>query len=151
MAYQPKGKRFEEFEVGDEFVTAARTITEGDVSLFAGLSGDFNPLHMNEEHAKKTPFGGRIAHGLLGVAVATGLANQLGIFEGTTHALLSMNVRYTGAVRFGDTLRVKLSVREKKETSKEDRGIVVFDAAVLNQKDEVVVESEWTLLMARGD
>lgn len=150
MAYQFKGKTFEEFEVGDEFVTSSRTITEGDVTLFAGLSGDFNPLHMDEEHAKTTPFGGRIAHGLLAVAVATGLANQLGIFEGTTHALLSMNVRFTGAVRFGDTIRAKLIVREKKETSKPDRGIVIFDMAVVNQRDESVVESEWTLLMVRG-
>ncbi len=88
MVYKFKGKTFNEFKVGDKFTTASRTITEADVVNFAGLSGDFNPLHTDEEFGKSTPFKGRVAHGMLSVAVATGLANQLGIFEGTTIALL---------------------------------------------------------------
>jgi acyl dehydratase len=149
MEYKVRGRTFDDFELGEEFMTASRTICEADVTNFAGLSGDFNPLHTDETFAEKTPFGGRIAHGMLSVAVATGLANQLGIFEGTTMALLNMTIKYTGAVKFGDTIRLKLKVGEKKESSKPDRGIVIFENEVLNQKDEVVVETQWTLMMTR--
>ncbi|MCK5548514.1 MAG: MaoC family dehydratase N-terminal domain-containing protein [Thermoplasmata archaeon] len=151
MSYKFKGMKFDEFNVGDEFTTASRTITEGDVSTFAGLSGDFNPLHTDEEHAKKTPFGGRVAHGMLSLAVATGLANQLGIFEGTTVALLNMSFKFTGVVKFGDTIRLKLKVAEKKETSKADKGIVTFDFNVLNQGDESVMDGQWIVMLRRGD
>lgn len=149
MGYILKGKTFEGFSVGDEFTTASRTITEGDISLFAGLSGDFNPLHMDEEFAKGTPFGGRIAHGMLIASVATGLANQLGIFEGTAIALLGMSLRFTGAVRPGDTVHALLTVREKKETKKDDRGIVTFDVRVFDQRDGCVLESEWSVMLRR--
>lgn len=149
MTYKFKGKKFDEFNVGQEFTTASRTITEGDVSTFAGLSGDFNPLHTDEEHGKGTPFGGRIAHGLLAVAVSTGQANQLGIFEGTTIALLSMSFKYTGAVKFGDTIHTVLKVAEKKETSKPDKGVITFDVSTLNQKDESVVEGQWVIMLQR--
>ena len=149
MGYRFRGKTFNEFNVGDEFTTASRTITEADVSTFAGLSVDFNPLHTDEEFGKSTPFGGRVAHGMLTVAVATGLANQLGIFEGTTVALLSMTIKYKGVARFGDTVRLELKVAEKKETSKPDKGVVTFDTAVRNQRDEVVVEGQWVVMLRR--
>jgi len=149
MAYKFKGKKFDEFKIGQEFTTASRTITEGDVSTFAGLSGDFNPLHTDEEYGKNTPFGGRIAHGLLAVAVSTGQANQLGIFEGTTIALLSMGFKYTGAVKLGDTIHTVLKVAEKKESSKPDRGVVTFDVNTVNQNDESVVEGQWVVMLQR--
>jgi len=147
MVYNYKGKKFNEFNVGDKFTTASRTITETDVVNFAGLSGDFNPIHTNEELGKLTPFKGRIAHGMLSVAVATGLANQLGIFEGTTIALLSMTINYKGAVKFGDTIHLELNVAEKKETSKDDRGIVTFDTIIYKQKDESIVEGQWIVML----
>ncbi len=117
---------------------------------FAGVSGDFNPLHTDEEFDKSTPFEGRIAHGVLALAIATGQANQIGIFEGTTVALMMQTVKYTGAVKFGDTIHLELKVAEKKETSKTDRGVVVFDASVLNQQGRPVIEGQWTLMMKRG-
>lgn len=149
MVYKFKGKRFNEFKVNDEFTTASRTITEADVVNFAGLSGDFNPLHTDEELGKSTPFKGRIAHGMLSVAIATGLANQLGIFEGTTIALLSMTINYKGAVKFGDTIHLELKVFEKKETSKDDRGIVTFDTIVYNQNNESIVEGQWVVMLRK--
>ena len=149
MDYRFRGRTFDDFEVDEEIVTASRTVTEADVTNFAGLSGDFNPLHTDETFAERTPFKGRIAHGMLSMAIATGLANQLGIFEGTTIALLSMAIKYTGAVQFGDTIRLSLRVAEKKESSKPDRGIITFDNRILNQKDEVVVETQWVLMMTR--
>lgn len=149
MAYKFKGKTFDEFKVGDEFTTASRTITEADVVNFAGLSGDFNPLHTDEEFGKSTPFKGRVAHGMLSVAIATGLANQLGIFEGTTVALLSMTISYKGAAKFGDTIYLVLKVADKKETSKEDKGIVTFDTIVYNQNDDSIVEGQWVVMLRK--
>ena len=147
--YKPRGLYFEDFEVGVSHVTAARTITEADVTTFAGLSGDFNPLHTDEEFGKATPFGGRIAHGVLTLAVATGLTNQLAIYEGTTIALTELTTRFTGVVRFGDTVHVVLTPAEKKEHKKPDRGIVVFDLEVKNQRDETVLAASWTCLQRR--
>ncbi|MCP4428606.1 MAG: dehydratase, partial [Chloroflexi bacterium] len=123
--------------------------TEADVVMFAGLSGDFNPLHTDAEFGKSTPFGERIAHGMLVVAIATGMANWTGVFEGTTLALMEQIIRYKGAVLFGDTVHLQLEVLEKKLTSKPDRGIVHFAARMINQDDKVVVDGEWTLLMRR--
>ncbi len=150
MTYQPRGLTFDQFNVGAVFVCQARTVTEADTVNFAGVSGDYNPLHTDEEFGKTTPFGSRIAHGVLGLAIATGQANQLGVFEGTTIALMQQLVKYTGAVKFGDTIHLELKVAEKKESSKPDRGVVTFDATVLNQQGKSVIEGQWVLLMKRG-
>jgi acyl dehydratase len=149
MTYKYKGKTFDEFKVGDEFTTASRTIAEADVVNFAGLSGDFNPLHTDEEFGKSTPFKGRVAHGMLSVAIATGLANQLGIFEGTTVALLSMTISYKGVAKFGDTIHLVLKVVDKKETSKGDKGIATFDTTVYNQNDDTIVEGQWVVMLRK--
>ncbi|HEX9075211.1 MAG TPA: MaoC/PaaZ C-terminal domain-containing protein [Anaerolineae bacterium] len=150
MGYKPRGLTFDQFNVGDVFVCQARTVTEADTVNFAGVSGDFNPLHTDQEFGKTTMFEGRIAHGVLGLAIATGQANQLGVFEGTTVALMTQTVKYTGAVKFGDTIHLELKVAEKKETSKVDRGVVIFDTFVLNQHGKSVIEGQWTLMMKRG-
>jgi acyl dehydratase len=142
-----RGLTYEEFEMGAVYPSQARTVTEADVVNFAGLSGDFNPLHTDAEFAKTTPMSERIAHGVLILAMATGMANWMGIFEGTTIALMEQVTRYKGAVKFGDTVRLEMEVIEKKPTSKPDRGVVKFATRVCNQKDERVIEGEWTLLM----
>jgi len=142
-------KTFDEFNVGDEFYTASRTITEADVVNFAGLSGDFNPLHTDEAFMQNSPFGTRIAHGVLSLAVATGLANQLGIFEGTTVAVLEMVSRFTGAVKFGDTINLVLKIADKKETKKPDKGIATVEVKVLNQRSESIMEGTWLIMLAR--
>lgn len=151
MGYEMRGKYYEDFTVGDVITTARRTVTEADVAAFAGLSGDFNPLHTDEVFMKTTPFGGRIAHGLLTVAIGTGLINQLGVFEGTNLALLNMNINYKGAVKFGDTIRLELKTVEKKETSKPGKGIITYDVNILNQSDETVVEMKWILMMKKKE
>ena len=150
MTYQPKGITFEKFEIGQEFVTSRRTVTEADIVSFAGLSGDFNPLHTDEEFAKGTPFKSRIAHGVLCLAVATGLANQLGIFEGTTIALAEMITRYTGAVKPGDSIHVKFKILEKKESKKGDRGTVKVGINVLNQREEKVIDGHWVVIISKS-
>jgi acyl dehydratase len=146
---EPRGKHFEEFEIGERTVSPGRTITESDVVTFAGLSGDWNPLHTDEEFAKRTPFRRRIAHGMLVNAIASGLGSQTGLFDGTTVALLEMVIRYRDPVFFGDTVRLELSVAEKRETSSPRRGVVVFETTVRNQRGEAVVEGQWVVLMKR--
>ncbi len=150
MANKTRGLIFEQFNLGDTFASQARTVTEADVVNFAGLSGDFNPLHTDEEFGRNTPFGGRIAHGMLVAAMATGMANWTGVFEGTTIALMEQVIQYKGAVKFGDTVHLELKVAEKKETSKPDRGVVVFETRVCNQDGKAVIEGKWTLMMKRS-
>lgn len=149
MTNNSRGLTFEQFNPGDTFTSQARTVTEADVVNFAGLSGDFNPLHTDEEFGKATPFGTRIAHGMLVAAMATGMANWTGVFEGTTIALIEQVIQYKGAVKFGDTVHLELRVAEKKETSKPDRGVVVFETHICNQDRKAIIEGKWTLMMKR--
>lgn len=150
MAYVPKGRYWEEFSVGQRFETGRRTVEAADVLAFAGLSGDFNPLHLDAEFARTAPFGERVAHGLLTLAISSGQQNQLGLFEGTALAFLGMDrVRFTGPVRFGDTIHTELTVKEVRETSRPDRGVVTCEVAVKNQKDETVLTYEASVLMKR--
>jgi acyl dehydratase len=150
MAYKTRGLTFDQFNIGDVFASPGRTVTEADVVNFAGLSGDFNPLHTDEEFGKTTTFGARIAHGMLIAAMSTGMSNWTGVFEGTTLALMEQVIQYKNPTRFGDTVHLELKVLEKKETSKPDRGVVVFETRVLNQEGKAVIEGKWTLMMKRG-
>lgn len=150
MPFKPRGLTFDEFKIDQVFETMSRTITEADVVAFAGLSGDYNPLHTDEEFMKTSPFKGRIAHGMLLASVATGMANQIGIFEGTSIAVLEISLRFVGAVKFGDTVRLKLICTEKKESSKGDKGTATFSAELYNQEDKKVVDSTWIVLLKKG-
>lgn len=149
MPYKPRGLYFDQFNVGDMYVCQERTVTEADVVNFAGVSGDFNLLHMSEEYGKTTPFGGRVAHGVLVLAIATGQIIQLGLFEGTSLALLQQTVKYTGAVRFGDTIHLEFTIAEKKETSKPDRGILTLENRVLNQRGDQVLQVQEVIMVKR--
>ncbi|HEY3185522.1 MAG TPA: MaoC/PaaZ C-terminal domain-containing protein [Gaiellaceae bacterium] len=140
---------FEDLEVGTETETDSRTVTEADVVAFAGLSGDYNPLHVDAEFARTTPFGERIAHGLLGLAIASGLVSRTGAIEGTTLAFLATEWRFTAPIKLGDTITVRSRVADKRESSKPDRGVVTFAVQVVNQRSEVVQEGTQTLLMKR--
>ena len=141
-----RGTFFSEFEVGQEFVSVGRTITEADVVAFSGISGDYNPLHTDATFAAKTPFGQRIAHGMLSASISTGLAQTLGIFEGTTLALMGQTFQYKGPVFFGDTIRLSLTVETTKPSSKGGKGVVNFRSDILNQNDSVVITGSWTVL-----
>ena len=143
---------YEDLEVGDEFFSPARTITETDVVNFAGLSGDYNALHTDAEFTKGTMFKQRVAHGLLGLAVASRLftRTQLALSLGPTLlAFLGLTWKFTGPIFMGDTSKVKIRVKEKRETSKKERGIIVLERIVINQRGETVQEGETTLMIAR--
>jgi len=143
----PRGKTFEELEIGEEIETPARTLTEADVVLFAGLSGDYNPLHTDAEYAKQTLFGERVAHGILGLAVASGLAWRTGLLEGTAEALTSIEWKFRAPIRLGDTMRLRIEVKRKKAAPRLGGGFVTFAATLLNQRDQVVQKGTWTLLI----
>jgi len=141
---------FEDFRVGQKFVSKARTLTETDLVNFAGLSWDHNQLHTDTEYAGQTRYGKRIAHGLLGVVAHAGLTYQL--TEDSILALLELSWKFHLPIYIGDTIRVEQTVKEMRESSKQDRGILTFDKEVKNQANEVVQTGTTTILLAkRGD
>ena len=147
MPYQPRGMFFEEYSVGQEMSTPARTITEADVVRFAGLSGDYNALYVDAEFARSTIFGERIAHGLLGLSVASGLAAQAGFIEGTVMAFTGLEWKFKKPILIGDTIHVTARVSRVRAMRSLGGGMVILDITVRNQRDEVVQEGSWSLLI----
>ena len=148
MDYMLRGKYLEDFIVGDVFVTPARTVSEADVCAFACLTGDFNPLHMNEEWSKEhSVFKTRIGHGMFGVALISGLINQTGMMEGTTIAVIETHIKFTGPLIFGDTVAARCTVTEVKPSSKPGRGILKLDCDLVNQNGDVSVKQEIVILV----
>ncbi len=146
-AYKPRGMYFEEFQIGTEVVTQARTITEADIVNFAGVSGDYNTIHTDAEYAKSTPFGERIAHGLLGLSVASGLGMQLGFLDGTVIAFTGLEWKFKNPIKIGDTIHMVGTVKQTKAMKAMGGGFIILDTRVLNQRSEIVQQGEWTLLM----
>jgi acyl dehydratase len=144
------GKYFEDFNVGDKFVTPGKTITEGAIATMVGLAGFVLPLFNDEEYARTTIFGGRIAPGRLTLFVMGGLVEQTGLFEDTVIALVGLdNIRFRAPLRAGDTIRVEIEITAKKETSRSDRGLITHRETCRNQRGEIVVEAESTHLLKR--
>ena len=147
--YKARGRYFEEFVVGEQIISSARTVTESDIVLFAGLSGDYNQIHTDKEFSKTTPFGRRVAHGLLVTSIATGLIAQSGLLEGTVIAFREIkNWKFTRPTFIGDTVHVITEVIEKKEMRRLGGGAVVILVDVKNQNEETVMKGKWTALMA---
>jgi len=144
---RPRGRYFEEFVVGDKMTSQGRTITESDIVAFAGLSGDYNPVHTDAEFCKGSQFGERIAHGLLVLSVASGLAWQLGFMAGTADAFLSLECKFTGPTKIGDTLKVSAEVAQKRGMPGSTGGMVMFNVEVKNQRDEVIQRGKWNVLV----
>jgi acyl dehydratase len=141
---------FEDVEVGFRFETPGRTVTEADIVAFAGVSGDFNPLHTDSVFAARSIYGERIAHGALVLSFATGLRQRVGLFDGTLMGLLEIRRwQFVAPVRIGDTIRVATEIAELRETSKPDRGLMVQRVEVLNQDDAVVGSGELVMLLRR--
>ena len=140
---------FEEMPVGTRFVTQRRTITETDVVAFAGLSGDFNPLHVDEVFAAAGPFGKRVVHGLLVQAIATGLRQQSGVFAGVIRAFVEIrNWQFTKPVFIGDTVTVVTTVVGARPTSRPEQGVVEQQIDVVNQDGVVVQTGVFVTLVA---
>jgi acyl dehydratase len=144
----PPRRYFEDIEVGEEYESPGRTVTETDIVLFAGLSGDYNIIHTDAEFMKGSIFGERIAHGLLGLAIQSGLLSRAMPEPYAYLAVGGLRWKFKAPVKIGDTIRVRARVAGKKETGP-DRGTVVLERTVLNQRDEVVQEGETDLVVER--
>lgn len=144
-----RGLYFEEFQVGQHIISTARTVTESDVVTFAGLSGDYNQIHTDAEFSKNTPFGQRVTHGLLGIAIASGLTMRTGILEGTVLAFREINVwKFSKPIFIGDTVHVEVDVKEVKALPRLNGGSVIIELSVKNHHGEVTMKGLWTVLVA---
>jgi acyl dehydratase len=144
----PRGLYFEEFQVGQRIVTAARTVTESDVVTFAGLSGDYNQIHTDAAFSQSTPFGQRVAHGLLCLSIVSGLAMRTGVLEGTVLAFREINEwKFIKPVFLGDTIHAELDVTETKALPRLNAGSVTIAIQVKNQREEVVMKGVWIALV----
>lgn len=147
MPYQPRGKYFQEFELGQEIYTAGRTITESDIVQFANLTGDTNPMHTDAESTKSGVFGERIAHGMLGLSYTIGLLWPLGFMEGTVIAFMGLEAKFKAPIKIGDTISASAKIKQKKEMKALGGGIIVFETRLINQRGEVTQQADLTILM----
>jgi acyl dehydratase len=147
----PRGY-YEDFEVGERRTTPGRTITEGDITSFAGLSGDWHQLHTDVTYAAATPFGERIAHGMLVLSIGSALAFRLGQYEVLPKSFIAFygmeEVRFTAPVKIGDTIHLEMEVCAL-EPKGNDRGIVATRNEILNQHDQVVCTFTTKILCGR--
>ena len=144
----PRGMYFEEFQAGQHIVSAGRTVTESDIVSFAGLSGDFTAIHTDAEYSKTTPAGQRIAHGLLVLSIASGLAAQTGLLEGTVMVFREIaEWKFVKPVVIGDTIHVEMDVSETKALPRVGGGSVAITLSVINQRGETTMKGVWSVLM----
>jgi acyl dehydratase len=139
---------FEDLQVGDEFHSPGRTVTEADIVIFAGLSGDYNVLHTDAEHMKSSVFGERIAHGLLALSIQHGLLGR-SMPERSAERFLGLKWKFRGPIKIGDTLHVRARIAAKREGEEPGWGAVTMERQILNQRGEVVQEGETEHLVSR--
>jgi 3-hydroxybutyryl-CoA dehydratase len=142
-----RGLYFEEFNIGDTVTSAGRTITEADIVGFAALSGDWNAIHVDAEYAKNGMFGERIAHGLLVLSIASGLAVQLGFIEDTVIAFMGIDWKFRAPIKIGDTIHMQATIAEKKPMPRLGGGLVTLNVEVLNQRGETTQKGTWSMLI----
>ena len=145
-------KYYEDFQVGQEWTSPTRTVTEADVTIFAMLSGDYDEIHTSEDFARKeSAYKTRIAHGMLGLAMVEGLKKRIPAFAETRGiASLEWTWKFTGPILIGDTIHITIRIDSMRESkSKADRGIIVERSQMLNQRDEVVQEGTHALMIWR--
>lgn len=141
---------FEDFDVGQSFESGGRTITETDLTFFSMLSGDWNPIHADAEFAKSTRYGQRVVHGTLGIAIATGMLHELGIFHESAVAMMSINQwKFVAPILVGDTLHLRLEITELDPGKSERVGRLGRRFVMVNQRDEIVQDGMSDLLIKK--
>ena len=140
---------YEDFIEGSQFRSGARTVTADDIRTFSHLSGDRNAIHLEEAAARAAGFDTVIAHGALGLALATGLASGLELTQGSLIALAGISWRFRAPVYPGDAIALTLTVKGKRGTRSADRGLVTLAAELVNQRGDVVQEGEFVELVRR--
>jgi len=144
-----RGLWFEDFEPGQAYRSAERLCTQADVEACAALTGDHNPVHVDEAFAARTPFRGRIAHGLLVESLASGLAWELGIFRDTIVALARIEIEFAAPVKPPQALRLVLRVLEREVEPGRKRGWVAFSTEVEDATGQIVLRGEWHVVVLR--
>jgi acyl dehydratase len=144
-----KSRYFEELVVGEEFRSPTRTIAEYDLYVFAGLTGDLTDFHISTEAAKNSVFGQRAAHGMLLISIANGLYNRIGITDETGMALAGVEWRFLAPGFIGDTVHLVAAVKEKREVSKKDRGLVFWDARLVKQDGTTMCQGQMIRMVRR--
>jgi acyl dehydratase len=139
---------FEDVQLGEEYTSPGRTVTEADIVIFAGLSGDYNVLHTDAEHMKASLFGERIAHGLLGLSIQQGLLDRV-IPGQAVGPLAAVKWKFKGPIKIGDTIHVEARVTAKRDGEQPGWGVVTVARRVVNQRGEVVQEGETDQLVGR--
>jgi len=140
--------RFEEIEVGMSWETGGIQVTEGHILAFAGLSGDFYDIHMDDEYARNLGYPGRIAHGLLGLAMADGLKNRAQM-QLAAIVSLGWRWRFTGPIFVGDRIQASIGVTACRPTRHADRGLVTLGFALRTQRGDTVQEGENDMMIHR--
>ena len=143
------GLYFEEFTVGQKITSVGRTVAEGDIMSFAGLTGDYNQIHTDAAFAASTQFGQRIAHGLLGLSIGVGLLMRTGVLEGTVIAFREIvEWKFIKPVFIGDTIHVEMEAKELKAMPRIGGGQAWVALEVKNQKDETLMRGTLAVLVA---
>lgn len=140
---------YEDFEVGQVFETAGRTVTETDIMMYAYLSADYTAIHTDAEYAKTTVFGERVAHGPIGAVISGGLLVRLGIFEGSALAALEHHWVFKGPIRINDTITARVTIADLRETSDGRRAVLERKVEIVNQRGEVVQIGHAKMLIAK--
>lgn len=141
---------FEDFSAGQVFESSGRTITETDLTMFSMLSGDWNPIHADAEFAKATRYGQRVVHGTLGIALATGMLHELGIFHRSAVAMMSLQSwQFVAPVFVGDTLRLRLHITGTDGGKSARVGVVSRRFCLLNQADTIVQDGHSDVLVLK--
>jgi acyl dehydratase len=139
---------FDEIAVGEAYESPGRTVTESDIVVFAGLTGDYNVLHTDAEFMKHSIFGERIAHGLLCLAIQSGLFNRAAS-EYATLGMTGLRWKFKAPVKIGDTITLKAKVTAKRDVPKTHQGVVTLERTIVNQRGEVVQQGETDLLVEK--
>ena len=145
---QPPEKYWDDAKVGDEAITPSVTMTEKMIMTYAELTGDYTPVHTDEAYARTTPFGTRVAHGLLGLSIADGLKTRAD-YRFPPGMSLGWTWDFAGPIKIGDTLHVKFRVGSMRTTKRPGWGIVVLPSELINQRGEVVQKGEHRLMIPR--
>ena len=146
----PPALGFDQLAVGDEWASPRRTVTEADVVHFAGISGDFNPIHVDHESAKVGPFGKPVAHGLLGLAIASGLGSHAPRVE-TLAFLAILEWHFREPIFFGDTVQLISRVEVLETRARGRRGVVTWHKRLVNQHGKTVQEGRLQTLVKAAD
>lgn len=148
MRLNREGLYFEDFKVGQSLSTGGRTITEADITAFAALSGDWTPIHTNAVYAAQTPYGQRIAHGLLGLSIATGQVMHSGILDSTILAWREIgDWKFSLPIFIGDTLTTQITVTETRPVRRIGGGMVTLRVEILNQEQKILQQGSWSVLV----